>query len=390
MKILSNTRIVTNGHVIENGWVAIDGDRIDSYGTGTRAEGLDLGGSILTPGFVDMHVHGAGGYDFGDPNAEASSHVVNLHRAHGTTTLLAGIGSDTIPRMCAAAHAAVGLHENGDVAGVFFEGPFLSLERKGAHLPAHLRRPDRAELAELLDAAQGTAALMTIAPELDGAIALIRSAVERRVTVAVGHTDAEYDQVRAAFDAGARVATHLFNGMRPIHHREPGPVIAAMEDDRITCELIADGFHVAPTMIQHVFKTIGPSRIALITDAIEATGVGDGIYHRSGSTTVVRNGLAMLEDGSSIAGSTLTMDRAVRNTVRRAGVALPAAVQAATATPAHALGIDNEVGSIAPGLSADLVVLDDALRVIGVMRRGTWITDPLAAPSGDSSRCSAD
>lgn len=378
MELLRNARLVTGGRIVDDAWVAVDGGLIIDKGAGPKPGGRDLGGSLLAAGFVDIHVHGAAGFGFRDADPSRSAKIAAVHRRHGTTTMLAGLASDDMPRMVAAAGAAADSCDRGDVAGTFFEGPFLSIERKGAHLPAHLRRPDVAEFDQLFAATRGTARMIAIAPELPDAGSVIGRALAAGVVVATGHTDASYDEARVAFDAGARVATHLFNGMPPLHHREPGVALAAMQDERIVCELITDGFHVDTAMIRHVFDTVGAARIALITDAIEATGVGDGVYHHSGSTTVVQNGLAMLEDGSSIAGSTLTMDCAVRNTVQRAGISLPVAVYAATATPARALGLDGEVGSIVPGLRADLVVLGQDLLARAVMSAGVWTTAPWA------------
>jgi len=261
------------------------------------------------------------------------------------------------------------------VAGIFYEGPFLSHARRGAHNPGLLRSPDLEEMARLLAAGQGVVRMVTIAPELPGALDLIRSVVEAGVIAAVGHTDASYDECCAAFDAGATVATHLFNGMRPIHHRDPGPVLAAMGDERVTCEVIADGFHLDDAVIRHIFDALGHARSALITDAIEAAGAGDGAYDHGDMQITVKDGMAMLSDGSSIAGSTLTMDKAVRRAVLSAGVPLHDAVLAATATAARAIGLADEVGVIAPGSRADLVVMNDSLIVNGVLRRGAWITE---------------
>jgi N-acetylglucosamine-6-phosphate deacetylase len=227
----------------------------------------------------------------------------------------------------------------------------------------------------LLAAGKDVVRMVTIAPELPGALDLIRSVVDAGVTAAVGHTDASYDECSRAFDAGATVATHLFNGMRPIHHRDPGPVLAAMDDDRVTCEVIADGFHLDDAIIRHVINAVGHARSALITDAIEAAGAGDGVYDHGDMHVTVKDGMAMLSDGSSIAGSTLTMDKALRRSVFSAGVPLHEALLAATATPASAIGLVDRVGVIAPGRQADLLVLDDSLSVDGVLRRGNWTTE---------------
>jgi len=375
--VLKNARVVAPDS-ISVGWVEIRDDTIHEVGTGSRPDGTDLGGRLLTPGFVDNHVHGGAGASFAHPAAEAARRAARFHLEHGTTTLLGGLGSRPLDELVASAELLSPLVDEGVLAGIFYEGPYLSHARRGAHDPRLLRSPDRGEMDRLLAAGGGTVRMVTIAPELPGALDLVRSVVSAGAVAAVGHTDASLDQCRAAFDAGATVATHLFNGMRPIHHRDPGPVIAAMGDDRVTCEVIADGYHLADAVIRHAFDALGPARVALITDAIEAAGAGDGLYDHGDMQVTVQDGMAMLSDGSSIAGSTLTMDKALRRSVLSAGVPLHDAVVAATDTPARAIGLGGRVGVLAPAARADLVVLDDSLLVQGVMCRGAWVTDPTA------------
>jgi N-acetylglucosamine-6-phosphate deacetylase len=371
--LLKNARVVTTDGVLEPGWVELDGATIHDVGLGAREGGTDLGGRLLTPGFIDIHVHGGAGAAFQQGDPAASRRVAQLHLQHGTTTMLAGLGARPIDELVTVAQSLVGLVEEGVLGGIFYEGPYLSQQRRGAQDPSTLREPNMAEMQRLLDAGRGMVRMVTIAPELPGALDLIRAVVEAGTVAAVGHTDASYDQACAAFDAGATVATHLFNGMRPIHHRDPGPVVAALGDDRVVCELIADGFHLHDAMLKLVFDTVGPARVALITDAIEAAGVGDGHYQLGDMSIEVVEGMAMLTDGSSLAGSTLTMDKALRRAVLSAGVPLHDAVTAATATPARILGLEGHIGVIAPGARADLVVLDESLSVRSVLRQGQWV-----------------
>jgi N-acetylglucosamine-6-phosphate deacetylase len=373
--ILKNARVVTPDSISEDGWVEVRDGKIHEVGVGPRPDGVDLGGRLLTPGFVDIHVHGGGGKAFQDVSPDAARTAAQFHLEHGTTTLLAGLGTRPLDDLTTCAEGLVPLVEEGVVAGIFYEGPYLSDARRGAHNPKLLRTPNLEEMNRLLAPGRDVVRMVTIAPELPGALDLIRTVVDAGVTAAVGHTDASYDECRAAFDAGATVATHLFNGMRPIHHRDPGPVLAAMGDDRVTCEVIADGFHLDDAVIRHVFDAVGYARSALITDAIEAAGAGDGAYDHGDMQVTVKEGMAMLSDGSSIAGSTLTMDKALRRSVHSAGVPLHDAVMAATTTPARAVGLGDQVGVIAPGAQADLLVLDDALTVNGVLRRGIWTTE---------------
>ena len=370
--VLQNARVVTTDDIIDRGWIEVRGGKIHDIGTGRRGDGIDLGGRLLSPGFVDNHVHGGAGAAFQN-GAEDAHRAARFHLEHGTTTLLAGLGTRPLDELATAASSLVPLVQTGVLAGIFYEGPFLSHARRGAHNPKLLRQPNLAEMRDLLAAGQGSIRMVTIAPELPGAIDLIRTVVKAGAVAAVGHTDASAAECRAAFDAGATVATHLFNGMRPIHHRDPGPVIAAMDDERVTCEVIGDGYHLGDLMIKHLFDSLPPTRLALITDAIEAAGVGDGHYDHGQMAITVKDGMAMLSDGSSIAGSTLTMDKAVRRAVHSAGVPLHDALTAATATPARAIGLEAHVGVLAPGAQADLVILDDSLCVNAVARHGEWV-----------------
>jgi N-acetylglucosamine-6-phosphate deacetylase len=372
--LLNNARVVTPQSVEDKGWVEIRDDIIHDVGSGIREGGTDLGGRLLTAGFVDIHVHGGDGAAFQDATPGAGRRAAQFHLEHGTTTILAGLGSRPLDELAAAARALVPLVEDGVLAGIFYEGPFLSHARRGAHDPRVLRQPNVIEMQRLLTAGAGTVRMVTIAPELPGALDLVRAVIDAGAVAAVGHTDASYHECTAAFDAGATVATHLFNGMRPIHHRDPGPVAAALSDNRVVCEVIADGFHLHDGTVKLAFDAVKPSRVALITDAIEAAGAGDGEYDHGGMVIQVREGMAMLADGSSIAGSTLTMDKALRRAVICAGVPLHDAVMAATATPARAIGLDQHVGVIASGARADLVVLDESLTVAQVMKGGRWVT----------------
>jgi N-acetylglucosamine-6-phosphate deacetylase len=260
---------------------------------------------------------------------------------------------------------------NTSIVGAHLEGPYLSRVRCGAQNPTYLAAPDLADFAKLLDAGRGTLKMITIAPELPGALEVIAAAVAAGVVAAVGHTDASYEQTTAAFDAGATVATHLFNGMRPIHHREPGPVLAAL-DAGVGCEVINDGVHVHPAVLRMVADR-DPSQLVLVTDAISATGIGDGEYRLGGQLVSVIDGQARLTANGSLAGSTMTMDFAVQQAVQVAGLPLEVAVAAASSNPARLMGMADQRGSIAPGLQADLIHLDADLRPLRVMRAGRWL-----------------
>jgi N-acetylglucosamine-6-phosphate deacetylase len=365
---LTNARLISRAGV-RVGWLEIEEERVAAAGDGMR-DGVDLGGRYVAPGFVDMHVHGGGGAAFtDDPHA-----VLDFQRRHGTTTCLASLVTASIPGLVEQLAGLAPLVESGVVAGVHLEGPFLAPARRGAHDPALLRAPDAESVATLLDAGRGTVRMVTIAPELPGALDAIARIVDSGAVAAIGHTDARYDEARAGLAAGATVGTHLFNAMRPLHHREPGVIGALLESDA-TCELVVDNVHVHPALVAWVMR-VAAGRIALITDAIAAAGVGDGEYLLGGLEVTVDEGVARLTHGGSIAGSTLTQDVALRNAVA-AGVPLPEAVAALTAVPARALSLP--AGTLDPGSRADLVVLSEGLQVDAVMAGGAWITQPRQA-----------
>jgi N-acetylglucosamine-6-phosphate deacetylase len=266
----------------------------------------------------------------------------------------------------------------GLIAGIHLEGPWLSARRCGAHEPSLMRDPDPDEIDRLLSLGDKTIRMVTLAPERVGAREAIRRIVDGGVVAAVGHTDATYEQTRAAIDAGATVGTHLFNAMRPIHHREPGPVIALLEDSRVTVELIADGVHLDPALYRHVTRSAGPDRVSLVTDAMAAAGMADGTYRLGPLAVDVVDGAARIAGTNTIAGGTATMDRLFRFAVTGSGLprdeALMLAVRQTSTNPGRALG--RRSAGLVPGEPADLVVLNSELAVVGVLRRGSWVVEP--------------
>jgi N-acetylglucosamine-6-phosphate deacetylase len=370
MTVLAGARVVTPTSILDPGWVEIVYGRITDVGSGTPPGGAEIVTGWLLPGFIDLHVHGGGGHDF-TASAEDMAAGVAFHRRHGTTRTLVSLMAGPIDLMCEQLSWVGALAAAGDVAGAHLEGPFLASARCGAQNHAHLLPPDRLVLAKLLEAGQGAVRTVTVAPEVPGALAVIEDIVDAGVVAAIGHTDATYDQATDAFSAGATLATHLFNAMGSISQRAPGPSVAAL-DAGVYIELINDGVHVHESLIR-LAATASPTRLSLITDAISATGVGDGHYQLGDQSVVVENGLARLDAGDRLAGSTLTMDVAVRRAVQSVGLPIELAAAAASTHPAQALGLDDRCGSIAAGLDADLVLLDDDLRVQQVMVRGAWL-----------------
>ncbi|AJE41267.1 N-acetylglucosamine-6-phosphate deacetylase [Streptomyces nodosus] len=390
-KILAGARVVLPTGTVDGGRLVVEGTRIAGHSpTGPagspvpdtetaenaeNAEIIDVRGHWLVPGFVDMHNHGGGGASFSG-TAEDALTAVRTHRLHGTTTVVASTVTDDMDVLVGHAGLLSELAEQGDIAGIHFEGPFISPCRKGAHSEALLRDPDPAEVRKLIDAARGRAKMVTLATELPGGLDSVRLLAEHGVIAAIGHTDATYEQTVAAIDAGATVATHLFNAMPQLGHRAPGPIAALLEDERITVELIDDGTHLHPASLQLAFHHAGAARVAFITDAMDAAGSGDGRYLLGPLEVEVSDGVARLVEGGSIAGSTLTLDRAFRRAVTVDRLPVEDVVAALSANPAKLLGVDDRVGSLEPGKDADLVLLDEDFVLKGVMRRGEWVVDP--------------
>ncbi|KUN37522.1 N-acetylglucosamine-6-phosphate deacetylase [Streptomyces longwoodensis] len=373
--MLSGATVVLPTGAVPDGRVVVEGTRIAAAAP-EHAQVVDLSGHWVVPGFVDLHNHGGGGASFTSGTVEDVLKGIHTHRLHGTTTLVASTVTGAMDFLAQRAGLLSELAEQGDIAGVHFEGPFISPCRKGAHSEELLRDPDPAEVRKLVDAARGHAKMVTLATELPGGIDSVRLLAEHGVIAAIGHTDATYEQTVEAIDAGATVATHLFNAMPPVGHRAPGPITALLEDERVTVELIDDGTHLHPAALQLAFHHAGADRVAFITDAMDAAGFGDGRYMLGPLEVEVADGVARLVEGGSIAGSTLTLDRAFKRAVTIDRVPVTDAVRALSANPARLLGLDDRIGSLEPGKDADLVVLDADFELKGVMRHGAWVVDP--------------
>ncbi|GAQ54622.1 N-acetylglucosamine-6-phosphate deacetylase [Streptomyces sp. LBUM 1476] len=354
--------------------IAVHGKHITSEAP-ENAHRIDLTGHYVIPGFVDLHNHGGGGASFSG-TADDVRRALHTHRTHGTTTLVASTVTNDLDVLTQQAAMLSEFAEDGEIAGIHFEGPFISPCRKGAHSEALLRHPHPADVRKLIDAARGHAKMLTLATELPGGIDSVRLLADHGVIAAIGHTDATYEQTREAIEAGATVATHLFNAMPPLGHRAPGPVAALLEDPRVTVELINDGTHLHPAALELAFRLAGAERVAFITDAMDAAGTGDGRYLLGPLEVEVTDGVARLVEGGSIAGSTLTLDRAFKRAVTIDGIRIEDAVQALCVNPARLLGRWDEIGSLEPGKLADLLVLDENFDLKGVMRHGSWVTTP--------------
>lgn len=416
--ILLRGRVVLPEVMIDDGVVVARGDRLVFVGPAAEARDAGFGDRLsqvppsydyLLPGLVDLHNHGGGGVGFSDA-ADAGQALAGVleHRRHGTTTMLASLVTADPESLVARVAMLAELAEAGEIAGIHVEGPFLSAERCGAQDPALLRDGDAALVRDLAKVARGHLATMTVAPEVPGVAGpggAAMTLVEAGTIPSLGHTDATTEvaevlisQVTAGLRLAAEVGgtlghremtvTHLFNGMRPLHHRSPGPVaacLAAAARGDLVAELIADGVHLDPATVRTVFGTVGADQIALVTDAMAAAGMADGSYDLGSLPVTVRDGVARLtgvtgpdgtttEDGV-IAGGTAHLVDVVRHTVR-AGVPLLEAVRSASAVPARVLGLDRELGTLARGLRADVLVADEELRPRRVLRAGTEAAVP--------------
>lgn len=373
--VIDDGVVVTRGEWIE--WVGPASDRSDGGIESDRPDG-GLGPATpltLLPGMVDVHCHGGGGVGFPDATAESAPTAVRFHRRRGTTTMLASLVSAPADVLVRQTSALATLWHSGDIAGVHLEGPFLAVSRCGAQDPASIVPVDVEMLDRVLTAGDGAVRSMTFAPEADGVDHLIDVLARHDVRGSLGHTDTD---ARTVTDIVRRLtgpvsATHLFNGMPPFHHRAPGPVaacLAAAARGEMMLELIGDGVHLDPETVRAVVDLVGPDRVAFVSDAMAAAGVADGPYRLGALDVTVTDGVARLTTGGAIAGGTSTVLDIVRRAVDESGVDLVSAVRMGSATPARFLGLENTLGRLEAGLRADLVITDDRLAPVGVVRAG--------------------
>ena len=335
------------------GWLLVQDGAIRERGIGAAPEHpRQVRADFLGPGLVDTHVHGGRGVDFATPGVDPSP-AIDLHRSAGATTLIASLATSTPDSLTTRLAELRPFVRGGALAGVHLEGPWLSSNRRGAHHPALLRAPDLREIDLLLAAAEGTIRMVTLAPELPGAIDAVSHLVSAGVTVALGHSEADYAVASRAIDAGATVVTHLFNGMPPLLSREPGLAGAALANRHLYLELIADGVHVSDPVVDIVFAAAA-GRVSLISDAMAATGLKDGRYDLAGSDVTVIDGIAQLTDGSSLAGSTASLGDTVGRLLKR-GMSAASVLPAAATTPARALNL--RVPALGLGDPADFVIV---------------------------------
>lgn len=370
--------LYTEAFRFEAGILTTEGDRIISVEPCGEAELTpEQRGQYILPGLVDIHLHGCAGHDFCDGTVEAMSAIASYELTHGITTICPAtmtLPEEKITDICATCASAVkaeilkGGIPLGDVLrGIYMEGPFLSIEKKGAQNPAYIQKPDMELLMRLQRTAQGLIRIVAIAPETEGAMKCIRN-MKNNMRFSIAHTCADYETAKRAVEAGASHVTHLYNAMPPFAHREPGVIGAAAEEDGVTVELICDGYHIHPGAVRTTFRLFGSARIVLVSDSMMATGMEDGSYALGGQEVRMKGGLATLADGT-LAGSATNLFDCMREAVRM-GVSKEDAVRAATLNPATAIGIDQECGSLRAGKNADILITDRKFGLREVIKSG--------------------
>jgi N-acetylglucosamine-6-phosphate deacetylase len=363
---------------LSTGWLQTSGTTIAAVGTGAPpaagdAVTIDGHGLTLLPGFIDVHTHGALGFEVMDADVDGLARMAGFLARHGVTSFLPTTWTGARDRTLAALESIAETMRRprppgtARVLGAHMEGPYLNPVRAGAQDPAHMAPPEPGELERFLDL--GIVRLMTVAPELPATAAVLDELRRRGITASAGHTDATYEQIVAAVENGVRHATHTYNAMRPLHHRDPGTVGACLTIDALRCELIADGHHVAPAAMNALFRARGRDAVVLVSDAVRPTGLPDGDYRLDDRTVQLRDGAVRLPNGG-LAGSVLTLDRALRNLAAATGREWAELWPAASANAARSIGVADRKGRLDAGLDADLVLLDGEATVRAVIVEG--------------------
>lgn len=380
--------IYTPAEEIQNGVILIEGHRIAKVGPREQvkipqgAAVIDYQDRTIVPGFIDIHIHGAVGYDLMEASPEAVAAVGKYLARHGTTSYAATTVAASLDRTL---NAAKGLSEiirasnsshvvSDNITGaqplcIHLEGPFLNIKRRGAHPASQIQKPSTELLAKYLDAADGTVRLLTLAPELEGALTVLEFARSRGLKVGIGHSNATYEEAKSAIEAGATHAVHFFNAMRPFMHRDSGIIGAVLTDDRVSAELICDGIHVEPTAIRLLVRSKGAERLILVSDSLSGAGMPDGNYRLGNFTVHVAGGVCRTVEGN-LAGSTIMLDAALRNLSSYTGLSYKQCLPCVTSNPAGILGLEDQKGVIAPRADADLAVLDQQFYVTQTYVRG--------------------
>ncbi len=369
--IIKNGQVFSEEGVFQTGDVFIEQDKIATNGSG---EVLDATGLYVIPGLTDIHFHGCVGYDFCDGTKEAIEKMAEYQLQNGITTICPASMTFSEEQLSAIfANAASYFGKTGaTLVGINMEGPFISMEKKGAQNGAYIHKPDAEMFERLQKAANGLIKLVDIAPEVDGAMECIE-AIHDKVRVSLAHTNADFDTAEEAFAKGACHVTHLYNAMPPYTHRAPGVIGAACDNEKVMVELICDGVHSHPATVRTTFKMFGDDRIILISDSMMACGLDDGQYTLGGQDVTVKGNLATLTELGNIAGSVTNLMNCVRKAVKEMQIPLESAVKCATVNPAKAIGIYDKYGSLAAGKQADVVLLDKDLEVKYIIKSGNVV-----------------
>jgi len=365
---LVNAVIITPFRIVQDQCILIENGKISQLAVKDKvllppnAKVIDLNGMIITPGFVDLHVHGAVGYSFNTADETALNAVSKFFLEHGTTLLLATLYLDEKKKLVKTIrHLARYCKQNQSesiIFGIHLEGPFINKKMKGALNEDYILKPNVDEWSQLRKAGRSFIKMMTIAPELAGSYDVMRAAAQDGVVLSIAHSQARYEDIEVAIDNGLSQVTHIFNAMHPVHHREPGVLTGALLNRELKVHLIADGIHVHPAVIQLLYKLKGPEGIILVTDAISATGTKNSIFEMAGKKVKIEDGMALLDD-NTLAGSIVTLEKAVKVMVKKVGIPITEAVRMASLNPARVLGLDHKKGVLAVGKDADLVVMNE-------------------------------
>jgi N-acetylglucosamine-6-phosphate deacetylase len=371
--------IVLPDRILEGGIVIVEEEKIAGVFPKDQSPPLEgmvrhnYGGCYITPGLIDLHLHGAMGRDVIDGTAESLGQIAAHQARCGITGFVPTTLAAPLPAILDAVEcvkAAMKDRTGAEILGVYLEAPFLSVKKKGAQNPEFIRPIQAADIRLLAEAAQSLQAIVTVAPEVGANLSFIPALKEKGWVVSIGHSEATYEQAMMSFEKGITQATHLYNAMSGFLPREPGVIGAVLDSPEVTAEIIADGIHVHPAALRLAVRQKGVDRICLITDSVNASGLGDGDFQVGGLDVVVKDGQARLRDGGALAGSVLTLNRAVRNVIQWTGVPVSAAVRMASLTPARVLGLDREIGSLEQGKLANLAVFDQDFNVVATILRG--------------------
>lgn len=375
--IIAQGTLITPEQILPQSGLVVEGQKIAALFQGDYQIGdddifIDASDKYVIPGMIDVHMHGALGYDVMDATNECLQAMARFCVRAGVTSFFPTTISSFPDKIQKAISIINGFRdpEGASIIGIHIEGPYLNSRFRGAQPDHFLRNPSINEYSDWFE--HGPVRLITIAPELPGSLELIDSAIKNNVEIAVGHSEASYEELGIAVDHGLRHSTHTFNGMLGLHHRNPGTVGRVLTDNRIYAHIIADGIHLHPAIVNLVVRAKTPHRTILITDSVRPTGLNDGGYELAGEITTVKDGVPRTASGG-LAGSTLTMDQALRNTVVYTGIPINDAVRMATSTPAKAIKVESHKGSLVPGMDADIVIMDKSMHVQLTMVMGNIV-----------------